>query len=148
MSKFNRQPQAAKEEAPPFKKREMIATDVDQELVIDTNHLNEELMDQPLYFKKWTGLLAEVNKKCKIINLTLEEKEAELHIKYANDGTAKKVKEIESAVTSDPEIQKLKRELIDVEELVSRFEGIVKAFYQRHEMLKDLSANKRKELVD
>jgi hypothetical protein len=47
----------------------------------------------------------------------------------------------------DAEVQKLKTELADTEELEVEFEGIVKAFAQRVEMLKDLSANIRKEMT-
>jgi len=131
-----------------FKRREIIHQDVDKELTIDNQNLNEELMDQPLYFKKWTTLLSEVRRKAKVLRFNLEEKEAELYVKLSNDGTGRKVKELESAVTLDPDVKTLKRELVEAEEIVDKFEGIVKAFYQRHEMLKDLCANRRRELVD
>ena len=142
MSKFNTPP------APPKKKKDLIHNDVDMELRIDDRHLNEELMDQPLFFRKWTRLLSEVSKKAKTIKLVLEETEAALHSKLSNDGKGRKVKEIESMVALDADVKRIKRDLIEAEGLVQEFEGIVKAFYQRHEMLKDLAANKRKELID
>lgn len=132
----------------PVKKRELVTDDAGRELSIDDAMLNQELMDQPLSFKKWTNLLAGVSKKAKIIKLTLDEKKAETVTKYSSDGTGKKVKEIEASVAMDPEVRKLERELIDAEEMVDQYTGIVKAFYQRHEMLKDLCANKRREFVD
>lgn len=135
MSRFNRP-------------KEVIHESVDQELLIDDQRLNEELMDQPLMFRKWTRLLSEVSKKAKVIRLTLEEKEAECYAKYSADGTGKRVKEVESAVIQDTDVKRLKRELVDAETMVEEFTGIVKAFHQRYEMLKDLCANRRKELVD
>jgi hypothetical protein len=128
-------------------KKEIIHEDVDMELRIDDRHLNEELMDQPLFFRKWTKLLSEVAKKARTIKLVLEETEAMLHTKLSSDGKGRKVKEMESIVALDSDVKRIKRDLIEAEGMVQEFEGIVRAFYQRHEMLKDLAANKRKELL-
>lgn len=122
--------------------------DVQDELRIDPHRLNEELMDQPLYYRKWSEMLAGVAKKAKLAKLVLEEKKAEKHIQYSQDGMSRKVKEVESAVLLDADVKKLERELIDAEELVEKFSGILRAFHQRAEALKDLNANKRKELID
>lgn len=131
-----------------FKTRSMVADPLEKELSIDSQRLNEEIMDQPLLYKKWSTLAAQVSKKAKLFKLNLEEKEAELYVLYSSDGTGKKVKEIESAVSLNPDIRRLKRDLIDAEELLEQYEGIIRAFYQRHEMLKDLAANARRELID
>jgi len=131
-----------------FKRRDIIHEDVDQELNIDPNHLNEELIDQPLFYKKWANFKAEIARKVKTTKLMLEETKSELYVKFSNDGTGKKVKEVEAAVTSDDNVKRLERELIEAEETLDKFEGIVRAFYMRHESLKDLCANARKQLID
>jgi len=130
------------------KKQTLVKDGVDQELTIDDHNLNAELMDQPLYFRKYSKLLSDVQRKASVTKLMLEEAEARLHVQYAKNGQGLKVKEIESLVSLDETVMKLKRELVEADGMVKEFEGIVKAFYQRHEMLKDLCANKRKELVD
>lgn len=129
-------------------KKEIIKDGVDNELLIDDHNLNAELMNQPLYFRKYSKLLSEVQKKASITKLTLEEAESKMYADLSKNGQGLKVRELEAMVALDENIKKLKRELLDADALVQEFEGIVKAFYQRHEMLKDLCANKRKELVD
>lgn len=144
MSKFKREPG----QPSPFKKREIIQDDPGRELSIDENNLNNELQDQALLFRKWTKLSAQVAKKAKAIKNHLEREKARLVVKFSSDGTGKKVREVEASISLDPEVIKLEDELVDAEELVDEYTGIVKAFYQRHEMLKDLCANKRREFID
>lgn len=126
----------------------VIYEDADKELFIDEDELDEESANQPLTFRKWTKLKAEVNAKTKIIKQKLKQAEAEAYLFYKNDGQGNKVKDLESLVETDEEIIKLRNELIEAEKLSEEYEGIVRAFHQRHEALKDLSANKRKELSD
>jgi hypothetical protein len=131
-----------------FKRKDIVHADVDQELYIDLNHLNEELMDQPLLFRKWTGLKAEIERKVKSIKLMLDETKSHLYLQFSNDGTGKKVKEVDAAVTLNDDVKRLERELIDAEETLTKFEGICRAFHQRGEALKDLCANRRREVID
>lgn len=136
---------------PKFKsahKQELIHEEIDKDLFIDDQNLNGELLDQALLFKKYIYIKSEVSKKAKITRLVLDEKKAELITKFSNDGTGKKVKEIEAAVTLDADVQRLERELIDSEELLNRYEGIVRAVMQRHEALRELSTNRRKDVID
>lgn len=134
-------------EMPRSKRRELVKEGVDQELSIDSHYLNEELMDQPLYFRKYTKELSKIKRKKAAVEQQLEFKESQLTVAFSSDGKGRKVAEVQAAICQDPEVQKLKTELADTEELEIEFEGIVKAFAQRTEMLKDLSANIRKELT-
>lgn len=134
--------------APSAKRRELIKEGIDQELSIDDLNLNRELMDQALYFRKYTKELSKVQRKAKAIKAELERTEARLYVKLSNDGKGRKVKEIESMVLLDESVSDLRDQLLEAEELQTEYEGIVKAFYQRHEMLKDLCANARRDMVD
>jgi hypothetical protein len=118
----------------------------DLELVINLNQLNKELLDQPLKYKKWTNLKAEANRVAKFLKLELKEREALAILKLSSRKMT--VDQRSAEVSLDPRVQEVQRKLIEAEEVAERFEGVVRAFYQRHEMLKDLSANKRKELID
>jgi hypothetical protein len=120
----------------------------ERELVIDDQNLNKELMDQPLLMKKYTKILAELNKKASLVKYKLEEREAELQLQFSSDGTGKRVADIEASITLDEQVKKLKRELLDAVEQAEQFTGIVKSIAQRHDALKDLCANARKELKD
>jgi hypothetical protein len=134
-------------EPPRIKRREVIKEGIDQELSIDQNYLNEEIMDQPLYFRKYTRELAKIKRKVAAVEQQLDYRESQLVMELSSDGKGRKVAEVQAMVCKDETIQKLKTELADAKELEVEFEGIVKAFAQRHEMLKDLSANLRKELT-
>ena len=134
-------------EMPRSKRRELIKEGVDQELSIDSHYLNEELMDQPLYFRKYTKELSKIKRKKSAIEQQLEYRESSLTIQFSSDGKGRKVAEVQAMISLDADVQRLKGELADTEELEVEFEGIVKAFSHRMEMLKDLSANIRKELT-
>jgi len=129
-----------------FSNKNLIHEDIDKELYIDDLALNEEIMDQPLTFRKYTKLKAEVNAKAKTIKQKLKETESMAYLEFAKEG--KKVKELESMVETDEEVIRLRYELIDAEQMVEEFEGIVRAFHQRQDSLKDLCANRRRELTD
>lgn len=117
----------------------------DLELIIDSERLNEELMNQPLMYRKWAKLKSEVNKKAKIIKLKLEQVEGQKYLTFTKDGG--KVKELESRLDGDLELIQLKQELYEAEAMAEEYDGICKAFYMRHEAIKELCANLRKEIV-
>lgn len=139
---FKRPSEPERKPSAPLEKR-----GIEEELSINDLHLNEELMAQPLLMRKYTKEKAKLERKTKAIKNQLELKESSLKIVLSNDGKGRKVAEIEAMVIADGEVQKLRVELYDAEEQVSEYEGIVKAIAQRVEMLKDLSANIRKELT-
>ncbi len=122
-------------------------TGIDQELRINDLHVNEELIGQPLLMRKYTRELSRLKKKVKAITNQLEMKESAIKIMLSNDGKGRKVAEIESMVISDVDVQKLRIERYDAEEMQDEYEGIVKSIAQRYEMLKELCANLRKEMV-
>ncbi len=131
-----------------MKSQELILEEVDQELFIEEESINEELRDQPLKFRKWSKLEAQCEKKVKSIRMSLENAEAEAYQAAKNEGEKKSVKDLEYEVRLDSEVQHLKKELDEAEHELADVKMIVKAFYQRHEMLKDLSANLRKDMMD
>lgn len=128
------------------KNKEIIHEDIDQELFIDDENINEELMEQPLLFRKYTKIKAKLVAKSAAIKQKLKETEARAYAKYAAPGN--KVREIESSIDCDPDVLQLRKEHIEAERMVEEYEGIVIAFRQRHDVLKELSTNKRRDLID
>ena len=118
----------------------------DLELYIDEENLNAELMDQPLRYRKWSALKAEVSKKAKILKGQFERTKAAKRLEFAKTGA--RVKELDSMVAVDDQVAELQTQLFEAEELLDQYDAITRAFYQRYEMLKDLAANRRKELLD
>lgn len=115
---------------------------VDTELMIDVNNLNGELMDQALLMRKWTKAKAMANKRAKAIRGQLAYTKGSLHKQLASKGL--RVGDIEAAIDTDPGVAKLNGELIEAEYEFDALDGIVRAFYQKHESLKELSYNTRK----
>lgn len=131
-----------------IKSTNIISDDVEQELFIEEDYLNEEIMDQPLKFRKWARLEVEADRRVKSIRLKLEQTKAMAYLEAKRELNKPTVRELESYVSIDPDVVKIEDELIVAEAELSDAKMIVKAFYQRHESLKDLAANLRKELID
>ncbi len=125
---------------------ELIYEKVDQELMIDIKNLNGELMDQALLMRKWTKAKSMASKRAKAIRNKLEYTKAQIY----RDGVRKgwRVGDIQAEVTANPTVQELTNELTEAEYELEQLEGIVRAFYQKHDALKDLSANVRKGVED
>lgn len=138
---FTKPATAEKKPLAPLEKK-----DIGDELRINDLHINEELMGQPLLMKKYTKLLAQLNKKVKAIKNKLEMQEAGLYITLSNDGRGRKVAEIEAMVVQDAGVQTLRIQLYDAEEEAEEYTGIVRSIAQRIEALKELSMNTRKEM--
>jgi hypothetical protein len=115
---------------------------VDSELLIDLKNLHGELIDQPLLMRKWTKAKAIANKRTKQLRARLAHAKGNLHKQLAARGL--RVGDIEAAINTDPNIINIQEELNEAEYEFEALEGIVRAFYQKHESLKDLSANIRK----
>lgn len=139
---FSRPTHAPKTPMAPLKKE-----GIDQELHINDLHVNEELVAQPLLMRKYSRELASLKRKRDAIQRKLELQESTITMTLSRDGTGRKVAEIEAMVAADESVQKLKEELAESEEHVGEYEGIVKAVQQRHDMLKELCANLRKEML-
>jgi hypothetical protein len=119
---------------------------VDTELMIDPKNLQGELMDQSLLMRKWTRAKAMANKTAKILRTRQAIHKGNLHKQFAKQGL--RVGDIEAAINTDPQFTRITEELIEAEFEFEMLEGVVRAFYQKHESLKDLSANARKGVED
>jgi hypothetical protein len=115
---------------------------VDTELMIDVNNLSGELMDQALLMRKWTKAKAMASKRAKAIRGQLAYTKGSLHKQLASKGL--RVGDIEAAINTDPGMMKLNDELIEAEYEFDALDGVVRAFYQKHDSLKELSYNSRK----
>jgi hypothetical protein len=129
------------------KQSDIISDSIDRELFIDENNINKEIMDQPLLMRKWTRLKAEVSKQVKLTKAKLDIAEAKCAKEVKLSAEKITVKDIDIEVKLNPEVQSLKIELIENEHLLDTYDGIVRAFHQRHDSLKDIAANRRKELL-
>lgn len=139
MGKFKRHKTIKKDNTPPVDKKDM-------ELYIDEDNLNAEMIDQPLRYKKYLTEKARVSHKVKSIKAKLEFTKAEKRLEAAKTGA--RVKELDSMVTTDPEVMQLQKELYSAEEEYDIIDGVCRAFYQRAELLKEISTNRRRELLD
>lgn len=115
---------------------------IDSELMIDIGNLNGELMDQALLIRKWTKAKAKASKLAKAIRGKLAYTKGSLHKQLAAKGL--RVGDIEATINTDPGVMKLNEELIEAEYEFDALDGIVRAFFQKHESLKELSYNTRK----
>jgi len=129
------------------RKRSLITDEIDLELVVDWENLNEELMNQPLLMRKWTKLKSEVTAKAKAIKEHQKRLEASVRFELAGDQKLK-VKDLDARVLLDEQVIEAQEETIEAERLQEEYEGIVRSFWQRHDTLKELSANRRKEVID
>lgn len=125
---------------------DLIYEKVDQELMIDIKNINGELMDQALLMRKWTKAKSMASKRAKAVRNKLEYTKAQIY----RDGVRKgwRVGDIQAEVTVNPTVQELTNELTEAEFELEQLEGIVRAFHQKHDALKDLSANVRKGMED
>lgn len=126
----------------------LLVDDMDFDLYINPDELNNELMDQPLRYAKWGKLKADANKKVKAIKHQLEITQSEVRRGIRNSNPSLKVAEIEGRIKEDEGVIRLQEELIEAEYIAERIEIATKAFYQRGDLLKELSTNRRRELID
>lgn len=130
------------------RQRETVGDDVSLDLAIDEQNLNKEIMDQPLLYKKYSELDAQAQKALRSAELYLSQVEAAAHLRYSRSADKLKVKDVDSMVKTDEEVINAKQKVSELQEQADRIRGALKACYQRHDALKDLAANRRKELVD
>lgn len=130
------------------KTRKLISERVDLELSIEDENINAELMDQPLLYRKYSRMEAEAAAAVKAIQLKLKNTRANIHLEHSKGGAKLKVKDLESIVDTNEEVIKIENELIEAEEMHSNLKGILVAFRQRHEALKEVSTNLRNEFKD
>lgn len=120
----------------------MIKSDV----IIDDNNLNEELLKQPLLYIKWVELAAKANKAARNAKVILKQVEGHAKFKYKQKGST--VDQVNAQVDTDAEVIAARQELNELEVTAETFNNYVRSVYQRLDTLKELCANKRKELID
>lgn len=136
------------EKEKPARNQEIIVDKVDQELFIDILNINDELMNQPLLFRKYARLEAECNKVVRTLEVELERVKAKAHLDLLKSGAKLKVADAEATVLLDENVKVVQDKLIEAREVQEGMKGALLAFRQRHDALKDLSANLRKEYGD
>lgn len=129
-------------------KGDLITEPIDRELFIDENNLNAELMDQPLLYRKYGKLKSKAHKNAKSVELKLEAVMAQARLEFKKSHSKATVAEIDALVLLDPKVQELQNQLLDAEELHEDLESILYSLRQRHENIKELCANIRKEMAD
>lgn len=133
----------------PKREQQSLVTDpVDLELSINEDNLNKELIDQPLKFRKWSRFEVEAAKALRLAELKLEHAKAKAYMNVKKQGGKMTVKDLEAAVALDAEVVSAQNNVLEAEEIHSDMKTAVKAFLQRHDALKDLAANRRKEIID
>lgn len=132
----------------PIKNQELITDRIDQELFIDIQNINHELMNQPLLFRKYARLEAECNRMVRALEAELERSKAKAHLDLLKQGSKMKVADMEATVLLDENVKVVQDKLIEAKEVQENMKGALLAFRQRHDALKDLSANLRKEYGD
>lgn len=127
---------------------ELITETVDRELFIDADNLNEELMDQPLLYRKYGKLKSKANRNAKAIKNKLEAIMAAARLEFKRTNPKATVADIDALISLDPTVQTTQTELLDAEELHEDMENILYSLRQRHENIKEICANIRKEMAD
>lgn len=127
---------------------QLITEEVDRELFIDADNLNDELMDQPLLYRKYGKLKSQANKNAKTVKNRLERVIGAARLEFKRANPKATVAEIDALVSMDPTVQQVQGELLDAEELHEDMENIMYTLRQRHENIKELCANIRKEMAD
>jgi len=128
------------------KSKEIVKDDVELDLSIDFDGINDELMESALMLKKYGDFVTSALRKRKAVALKKDEIEALTYAKLSAKG-GMKVKELESHVTLSSDVQRLNRELLEAESQEDSLKRIYYAFKARHESIKELSANIRKEML-
>lgn len=128
--------------------QELITEEVDRELFIDADNLNDELMDQPLLYRKYGKLKSKANRNAKAVKNKLERVIGAARMEFKRSHPKATVGELDALVAMDPTVQQCQNELLDAEELHEDMENILYTLRQRHENIKELCANIRKEMID
>lgn len=117
-----------------------------KDLEINTNKINEELKKQAKLFYAYCKEKIDLKTKIKYEKLDLQLLES---FKLKTIDTSKlRAKEIEALLNQDDEIIKKKESIIDLESDLEDFENIIKSLVQKHECLKEISMNQRREIID
>jgi hypothetical protein len=120
----------------------------DVRLQIDENNINKELMDQPLLFREYGKMEIEAGDAVRTLEVQLNRVKAKVHLDIMKNAAKFKVKDIENMVEIHADVVKVQDELLEAQSVHEDMRNLIMALRQRHEVLKDISANLRKELGD
>lgn len=120
----------------------------DVRLQIDENNINKELMDQPLLFREYGKMEIEAGDAVRTLEVQLSRVKATVHLSIMKNAEKFKVKDIENMVEVHKDVVKVQNELLKALKMHEDMRNLIMALRQRHEVLKDISANLRKELGD
>lgn len=121
---------------------------VEVELFIDVANLNDELLDQPLLYRKYSKLKSESYRQMNAFKDKLEFLKSTARLEFKKSQVKTTVADVDAMITVDPRVQEVLLQYREAEENFEALEGIVYALRQRHEALKELCANIRKEMAD
>lgn len=120
----------------------------DIRLRIDENNINKELMDQPLLFREYGKMEIEAGDAVRTLEVELVRVKARVHLDIMKNAPKLKVKDIENMVEVHEKVVKVQNELLEAQKMHDDMRNLIMSLRQRHEVLKDISANLRKELED
>jgi hypothetical protein len=126
----------------------IIHESIDRELYIDINNINDELMDQPLLYRKYTQLKSNSFRNLSALKNKLEQIEATARLEFKKTHNKSTVAELDAMIALDPSVRDVQDQYLNAQEDFDNLEGIVYALRQRHEAIKELAANLRKEMAD
>lgn len=118
--------------------------DLMRELKVDKHNLDRELERQPRRYGFWGALYSEVSAKVSMLEDKLAVLEANLFIKYAKSGVAKRKTDLKFYVVRNEKYQALKRRLRNWQnsERTLKYSAL-KGLEQKASMLMALNANRR-----
>lgn len=117
-----------------------------EDLQIDVKNINNELKRQAQLFYQYLKKKTDMKTEIKYQKMDLSLLEAD-YLKTKN--TAKlKVKEIEALLMENDEILNKRERIIELEDMLEDFENVVKAMAQKHDCIKEISMNLRREIIE
>lgn len=127
---------------------ELTKDSVEVELYIDVANLNDELLDQPLLYRKYSKLKSEAYRQMNAFKDKLEFLKSSARLEFKKSQVKSTVADVDAMIVTDPRVQEVLLQYREAEENFEALEGVVYALRQRHEALKELCANIRKEMAD
>lgn len=127
---------------------EQIKFNLHEELKIDENGINREIMEQPSYYGFLTLLQNKLQRVKDDKELELNKLKASLFIKYKNSGEGSRPLSndlAESKVLLNKKYRKALEDYNKSKTDLSTIESCVRAFHQRADLIRSISANVRSE---
>lgn len=113
---------------------------------IDETSLNDESSYQHVVCAKWANLYSKSIRKASAAKNKFKQVEAEVRLELRDKKLRRDI--MDAMVESNPKVLEAAAEYEEAEALKEEYKNIVKAAFQRGEMIKEMNANRRRELVD